>query len=53
MSNPIFASLLELKRAHWRYSAYLVFSVSGEGDGDADDDTILALNLTRLMNNSP
>jgi len=50
--HSVFAALLDLKRAHWRHSVYLVFSVSGEGVGDADDDTILAINLTRHMDNS-
>jgi putative AlgH/UPF0301 family transcriptional regulator len=45
--------LLELKRAHWRSSVYLIVRVTATNPADAGSDTVIALNLTRPQNGEP
>ena len=42
--------LLELKRAHWRSSVYLITRITPMDPADAGSDTVIALNLTRPQN---
>jgi hypothetical protein len=49
MSRQMFFMLLNLKRAHWKYSVYFIYKYDRE---DSTHGVIRALNLTRLMDNS-
>jgi hypothetical protein len=47
------AALFKLKRAHWKYAVYFVFSFGVPGEDDLEGDSkVFALNLTRLMDGS-
>lgn len=46
-------ALFKLKRAHWKYGVYFVFSFGVEGVDDLEGESkVFALNLTRLMDGS-
>lgn len=47
------AALFNLKRAHWKYGVYFVFSLEADGCDDVEGESkVFAFNLTRLMDGS-